>query len=56
MTVMGRLVRNKTTQSFVKIIKWNVADRYYSVRFLRVSKGGSGEEGAERVLQKKENK
>lgn len=56
MTVYGKVSEEQNNAKFCKDNKWDVADRYYSVHFLRVRKGGSGDEGAERVLQKKENK
>lgn len=52
MTVCGEVSEEQNIAKFCKDNKWNVADRYYSVHFLRVRKGGSGDEGAERVLQK----
>lgn len=55
-TVYGKVSEAQDNAKFCKDNKWNVADGYYSVHFLRVRKGGSGDEGAERVLQKKENK
>ena len=51
-----KVSKEQNNAQFCKDNKWNVADRYYSVHFIRVSKGRSGRREAERVLQKKENK
>lgn len=40
-----KVSKEQNNAQFCKDNKWNVADRYYSVHFLWVSKGRSGEEG-----------